>query len=163
MLRARLPRRALLGAAAAAVAVGTNIPRGEDLAIYPTPEPQLVLGDSPTELKRRIRHLRIAIEHAVEGRIKDFKDTEEHFIPGIDDIGGGEDATGFELREALGFSESLREDVKKAAEEQGQKTFKAVKGQSKAAIQAAEERGKEAAKKVEETVGKKVEDAKRLV
>ncbi|KAL5520273.1 hypothetical protein ACEPAG_9486 [Sanghuangporus baumii] len=277
MLRARLPRRALLSAAAV-VAVGTNIPRREDLPIYPTPEPQLVLVESPTELEHRIRNVRerltksyetsyayvqswvdrwIAIEHAVEKRIKGFKAPEEQLTPGVlyvgvatlsgsifarsrsrptrfllppvlfllsfnyflpkttsnigsyvsdlehtyfpraaqftdtavahsqmtwemakdkanegkealnsgveKTIGAIQDATGLKLREALGFSQSLGEDVKKAAEERGQKTLKTVEEQSKAALQAAEERGKEAAKKVEETVDKKVEDAKRLV
>ncbi|EJD05217.1 uncharacterized protein FOMMEDRAFT_105442 [Fomitiporia mediterranea MF3/22] len=102
MLRARLPRRALFSAAAAAaIAVA---PREEKPPIYPVPEPQLVLIDTPSELERQIRLGRerltaryadsyayvqgwvdrwIGVEQAVEQRIKSFKAPDEQLTPGI--------------------------------------------------------------------------------
>ncbi|KAI5118720.1 hypothetical protein M0805_004518 [Coniferiporia weirii] len=102
MLRARLPRNALFGAAAVVVAGVHAAPR-EKLPIYPEPEPQLVLVDTPSELERQIGAAREAItgtyensyayvhgwvnkwinvEHAVERRIKSFKAPEEQLTPG---------------------------------------------------------------------------------
>ncbi|THH05677.1 hypothetical protein EW145_g4617 [Phellinidium pouzarii] len=95
-------KKAFASAAAAAV-VGFQVAPREKLSIYPEPEPQLVLVDTPSELERRIGTTResltanykdsyayvhgwvykwINIEHAVEQRIKSFKAPEEQLTPG---------------------------------------------------------------------------------
>ncbi|TDL26918.1 hypothetical protein BD410DRAFT_475685 [Rickenella mellea] len=100
MLRARLPRAALLGAAAAASVSG---PR-EKPPIYPAEDPQIVLVDTPTELERRIGVARravtntyfqghshvqgwvsrwIGVEHAVENRVKSLIPPDEPLTPGL--------------------------------------------------------------------------------
>ncbi|KAL5525355.1 hypothetical protein ACEPAF_9225 [Sanghuangporus sanghuang] len=211
--------KSILGAAAGAVAASTNIPRREELPTYPTPEPQLSWVDRW-----------IAIEHAVEKRIKGFKSPEEQITPGVLYVGiatlsgsilarSRSRPTRFLLPPVLlllssnyflpkttsnigsyvsdlehtyfpraarftdtavahsqmtwEMAENKANEGKEALNSGVEKTIGAIQDatglkplalaveeQRKAVLQAAEEQGKEAAKKVEETVGKKV---KRLV
>ncbi|TCD61112.1 hypothetical protein EIP91_009030 [Steccherinum ochraceum] len=102
MLRARLPRRALW-AAAAATAVSVSDPR-DKLPIYPRPDPEILLQETPSELERQIGvarravtstyldgHARvqemvsrwIGVEKAVEKRVKSIIAPDEPLTPGL--------------------------------------------------------------------------------
>ncbi|KAI0754198.1 apolipo protein O-domain-containing protein [Daedaleopsis nitida] len=100
MLRLLASRR---GLALAAVAVGVHDAR-DKLPIYPAPEPEVVLADTPSELEKQIgvarravtgtyldAHARvqavvsrwIGVEQAVESRVKSLVAPDEPLTPGI--------------------------------------------------------------------------------
>ncbi|TFY56832.1 hypothetical protein EVG20_g8772, partial [Dentipellis fragilis] len=97
------PRRTLL-TAAAAVAVSLPDSAREKLPIYPAPEQDIIVVETPTELERQIGHARraatrvlndthaqvqgvigkwIGIEQAVESRVKSLIAPDEPLTPGI--------------------------------------------------------------------------------
>ncbi|KAJ3500001.1 hypothetical protein NLJ89_g9984 [Agrocybe chaxingu] len=102
----RLPRRTLLSATVAGTAVGLH--EREKLSIYPSPTPDVVLVDSPSELEKQISSVRrtaqdtyagahahvqgwiskwIGVEHAVEKRVKSIVTPEEPLTPNLLYIG----------------------------------------------------------------------------
>ncbi|KAK7677221.1 hypothetical protein QCA50_019815 [Cerrena zonata] len=104
MFRAiRLPRRTLLTTAAAGVVISSGLDR-EKLPIYPTPNPPILLVDSPSSLEQQIGVARrtvvgtydnayskvqdvvsnwIGVEKAVENRIKSLHDPTEPLTPSL--------------------------------------------------------------------------------
>ncbi|OBZ69639.1 MICOS subunit MIC26 [Grifola frondosa] len=101
MFRLLAPRRALFASSAAALAIHGS---GEKLPIYPTPDPEILLVETPSELERQIgvgrraltstyldAHSRvqgvisrwIGVEQAVETRVKSLIAPEEPLTPGI--------------------------------------------------------------------------------
>ncbi|KAA1467065.1 hypothetical protein DENSPDRAFT_68714 [Dentipellis sp. KUC8613] len=100
---ARMPRRTLL-AAATAVAVSLPDSEREKLSIYPAPDQDIIVVESPTELERQIGIARraatrvfndthsqvqgvigkwIGIEQAVESRVKSLVAPDEPLTPGV--------------------------------------------------------------------------------
>ncbi|KII83788.1 hypothetical protein PLICRDRAFT_702358 [Plicaturopsis crispa FD-325 SS-3] len=98
MLRARLPRRTILAAAAAAITLH------EKPSIYPAPDPIITLVETPSALELHIGTARraiqatvadattrvhgvvdrwIGVEHAVESRVKSLIDPTEPLTPGV--------------------------------------------------------------------------------
>ncbi|CAA7264020.1 unnamed protein product [Cyclocybe aegerita] len=98
----RLPRRTLFSATVAGTAVGLH--EREKLSIYPSPTPDTVLVDSPSELEKQIGNVRrtaqdtyagahahvqgwvskwIGVEHAVENRVKSIVTPEEPLTPNL--------------------------------------------------------------------------------
>ncbi|KAF9477429.1 hypothetical protein BDN70DRAFT_861867 [Pholiota conissans] len=99
----RLPRRAILSATVAGTAVGLH-ESPEKLSIYPSPTPDVLLVDSPSQLEKEIgvvrRHVLraygdahahvqgwvskwIGVEHAVENRVKSIISPDEDLTPGL--------------------------------------------------------------------------------
>ncbi|KAF8809885.1 hypothetical protein BYT27DRAFT_7187149 [Phlegmacium glaucopus] len=99
----RLSKRTLLSASVAGTAVGLH-QTSDKLSIYPSPTPDILLVESPSELENRIAITRrkalqtyseahahiqgwvtnwIGIEHAVEHRIKSIISPNESLTPGL--------------------------------------------------------------------------------
>jgi len=99
----RLPKRTLLSASVAGTAVGLHESSAK-LSIYPSPTPDILLVDSPSELENHISVVRrkvlqtyaqahshiqgwvtswIGVEHAVEHRVKSIISPNEPLTPGL--------------------------------------------------------------------------------
>ncbi|KAF8200253.1 apolipo protein O-domain-containing protein [Pholiota molesta] len=99
----RLPRRAFLSATVAGTAVGLH-DSPQKLSIYPEPDPEILLVESPSKLEHEIgvvrRHVLrtyadahahvqswvshwIGVEHAVENRVKSILAPDEALTPGL--------------------------------------------------------------------------------
>ncbi|KAF8153878.1 apolipo protein O-domain-containing protein [Crassisporium funariophilum] len=97
------PKRALLSASVAGTAVGLHHST-EKLSIYPSPTPDILLVESPSELEKQIGGARrkvlntyaeghayvqgwvskwIGVEHAVENRVKSIISPNESLTPGL--------------------------------------------------------------------------------
>ncbi|TFK33103.1 apolipo protein O-domain-containing protein [Crucibulum laeve] len=99
----RLPQRTLLSASAAATALTLHEPQ-QKASIYPAPEPEILLVESPSPLEKHIGIARrqaqeayseahahvqgwvskwIGVEHAVENRVKSIISPQESLTPGL--------------------------------------------------------------------------------